>query len=161
MRPEVVQSSTDFYSFPASSVLILGEEDAEMADSVIYNFWLAEPGKTNGTGFTLKLDACARLIAGCQIKNMADTTSGYSTKNFTISGSHNETGPWETLVEDQLAFTSKEKPASLLSFTFDKPVEIQFIKFDLVSYWGSNGGALQYFAAILATSKKHQFILKW
>ena len=66
-----------------------------------------------------------------------------------------ENGPWETLVEDQLVDTTGGKAASLLNFTFDKPVKIQFLKFDLISYWGSLGGALQYFAAIPATSKKH------
>ena len=35
----------------------------------------------------------------------------------------------------------------VLNFTFEKAVEIQFIKFDLISYWGDWGGGLQYFAA--------------
>ena len=151
----MVQSSTDFYSFPASSVLILGEEDAEMANSVIYNFWLAENGKTTGQGFTLKLDDCARLIVGCKIKN---TGNGWATKAFRVSGAMNKNGPWETLVEDQLVDTSNDKAASLLNFAFEKPVEIQFLKFDLISYWGDLGGGLQYFAAIPATSKNHQSV---
>ena len=66
------------------------------------------------------------------------------------------TGPWETLVEDELVNTSWGERASLLNFTFDEPVEIQFIKFDLISYWGTYGGGLQYFAAIAASSKEHQ-----
>ena len=69
----------------------------------------------------------------------------------------NENGPWKTLVEDQLIDT-RFKAASLLNFTFDQPVEIQFLKFDLVSYWG-DGGGLQYFAAIPATRKKYQFCM--
>ena len=64
-----------------------------------------------------------------------------------------ENGPWVTLVEDQLSDTSNGQPASLLSFTLEEVVEIQFIKFDLISYWGTDGGGLQYFAAIPATSK--------
>ena len=48
------------------------------------------------------------------------------------------------------------KPASLLNFTFEQPVEIQFLKFDLVSFWGAGGG-LQYFAPILA-SKQHKIV---
>ena len=71
----------------------------------------------------------------------------------------NENGPWETLVEDQLVDT-RGIAASLLDFTFDKPVEIQFIKFDLISYWGPYGGGLQYFAAIPATSKTNNSIYK-
>ena len=58
-------------------------------------------------------------------------------------------------MEDKLANTWG-RAASLLDFTFEEPVEIQFLKFDLISYWGIYGGGLQYFAAVLAKSKKHQ-----
>ena len=70
-----------------------------------------------------------------------------------MSGSLNEKGPWQTLVEDELADT-RHKPAALLNFTFENPVEIKFLKFELVSFWGTGaeaGGGLQYFAAIPAT----------
>ena len=40
----------------------------------------------------------------------------------------------------------------MLNFTFERPVEIQFMKFDLISFWG-DGGGLQYFAAIPASGK--------
>ena len=33
---------------------------------------------------------------------------------------------------------------TLLNFTFDQPAEVQFLKFDLVSFWGTLEG-LQYF----------------
>merc|ERR1712192_312558 len=49
-------------------------------------------------------------------------------------------------------FSGGKRPASLLNFTFEEAVEIQFLKFDLISYWGGSGGGLQYFAAIPATS---------
>ena len=109
----------------------------------------------------IKVDTCPRLIAGCQLKNKGkgDETelSGYwATREFRVSGSLDENGPWKTLVEDELE-DSRDKTASLLNFTFEKPVEIQFIRFDLVSFWGT-GGALQYFAAIPATSKKRQSV---
>ena len=128
----------------------------------MYNHWLAESKKTTGQGFTLKVDDCARLIAGCQIKNIG---KGYfyhrATKEFQVSGSMNESGPWETLVADELVDTSRGEAASLLNFTFNEPVEIQFIKFDLISYWGANGGGLQYFAPIPATSKQqHSSMIK-
>ena len=165
MQPWVVQSTQVSSDYPASNVLILGETD-EWSSSVSlgvsgkYNFWLAKYRKTSGQGFTLRLDDCARLIAGCQIKNKGKgLRSGYSTKAFKVKGSMNENGPWETLVEDQLAYTSNWEVASLLDFTFEKPVEIQFLKFDLISYWEwGSGGGLQYFAAIPGTSKKHQSV---
>ena len=45
---------------------------------------------------------------------------------------------------------TRDKPASILNFTFEKPVKVQFLKFDLISYWGKWGGGIQYFAAIPA-----------
>ena len=158
MRPEVVQSTARAsYYYPASNVLILGEEDAWSGGKA--NYWLAESGKTTGQGFTLRLDACPRLIAGIQIMNLGKGSNyGRATKAFRVSGSMNEYGPWETLVEDQLPYKRGEA-ASLLNFTFDKPVEIQFLNFELVSYWGDYGGGLQYFAAIPA--KKHQSAMQW
>ena len=158
LKPEVVQA-TAHSSNPiqsASNVHILGEEDASIDGKP--NYWVAEMVKTTGQGFTLKVDNCKRLIGGCQIKNKGQGYANYyATKEFRVSGSINENGPWETLVEDQLVDT-RHSPAPLVNFTFEEPVEIQFIKFDLISYWGTNAGGLQYFAAIPATSKKHKFV---
>ena len=151
----MVQSTAWSSNYPASNVLILGQRDAWINDKT--NFWLAERGKTAGQGFTLKLGDCAR-IAGCQIKNLG---KGYlrnmATKGFKISGSKKETDPWEILVEDELIDTSGGQHAALLSFTFEEPVEIQFIKFELVSYWGEGGGGLRYFAAIPATCEQSKY----
>ena len=138
----------------ARNVLILGEVDAWQSPSNgLTNFWVAERGKTTGQGFTLRVDTCKRLIAGCQIKNMGNWPDGQATKDFRVLGSMNENGPWDLLVVDQLADT-RDKVTSVLNFTFTKPVEIQFLKFELISYWGDWGGGLQYFAAIPATSKE-------
>ena len=68
-----------------------------------------------------------------------------------MGSSLNENGPWETLLQDQLVdttFSGANRPATLVNFTFDRAVEIQFLKFELISFWGSSGGGLQYFAAI-------------
>ena len=136
-------------NYPASSVLILGEED-ELMDNVKYNYWLAEEGKTTGQGFTVKVDYCARWVAGCQIKNKGKGANpNWATKAFKIYGAKNESGPWKTLLEEELIDTTWDK-ASLINFTFDEAVEVLYLRFDLVSYWG-NGGGLQYFAAILTT----------
>ena len=158
LKPDVVESTAQNSAvYPASSVLILGEEDTWDNDK--YNFWLAEIGKTAGQGFTLKLDNCARMIAGCQIKNKGRGKYAPlgATKQFKVLGSMDVKGPWKILVEDELIDTTGNKPASLLNFTFEQPVEIQFIMFELVSYWGAGGG-LQYFAPI-PTASKHKFLL--
>ena len=68
-----------------------------------------------------------------------------------MSGSLNKEGPWEILVKDRLNF-SRSETVQLLNFTFVKPVEIQFLRFELMSYWGPHGGGLQYFGAIPAPS---------
>ena len=151
LKPEVVHSTAISNLYPASNVRILGEEDVKLD-----NFWLAEERKTTGQGFTMKVDSCARMIAGFQIKNLGKgINSHYSTKDFKVSGSKNEGRTWENLLEDQLVDT-RSKAASLLNFTFEKPVEIKYLRFQLISYWGNFGGGLQYFAAIPATSKQHQ-----
>ena len=138
---------------------LLGETDGWANGKT--NYWAAELGKTTRQGFTMKLDDCVRLIAGVQIKNLGKGVYGvFATKDFKISGWINKNGPWKNLVVDQLPDT-RFKAASLLNFTFDEPVGIQFLKFDLVSYWGTEGGGLQYFDATPATSKKHQSIVKW
>ena len=116
MVQSIAHSSGDF---PASNVLILGQEDVDVNGKC--NYWLAEYQKTAGQGFTLKLDNCARMIAGCQIKNKnkgKGSNSHWATKGFKISGSKKETGPWEILVEDELNDT-RGKPATLLNFTFE------------------------------------------
>ena len=152
LNPEVVQSTELHSNYQSSNVLILGEDGQPGNDKS--NFWLAERAKTIGQGFTMKVDDCARMIAGFQIKNLGNGSSVYATKHYKISGSMNETGPWETLVEYQLVDTTGGKTAPLLEFTFQELVEIQFIRFDLITYWGFGGG-LQYFAAIPAKSRKH------
>jgi len=157
LKPEVVQSTS--YSqrlWPASNVLKLGE-DYFPNDTTRPNFWVAnfESNKssqeftltTEHQGFTLRLDACSRMITGCQIKNTGNGRHGWATKGFKVSGAKNENGPWQTLVEDDLVNTSGTESASLLNFTFDNPVQIKFLKFEVVSFW-RNGAALQYFAAV-------------
>ena len=104
----------------------------------------------------MRLDYCKRIIVGCQIKNIGKggggTSNEWATDEFRVSGSVNETGPWKTLMEAHLADT-RGVNAPLVNFTFVEPLEIQYIKFELVSYWGDYGDGLQYFAAIPATSK--------
>ena len=100
----------------------------------------------------MKVDNCSRLIAGFRIKNKGNgARNNWATKDFLVSGK-NQTGSWQNLTEAQLSDT-RAKPAPLLNFTFDKPYLVQFLKFDLVSFWGVKGGGLQYFAPIPATGK--------
>ena len=155
LKPEVVRSTALGYGYQAANVFILGEKDEYWGENR-YNFWLAESRKTTGQGFTIKVDTCERNIAGFQIKNKGQGASaGIATKDFRVSGSRTENGPWETLWEDQMIDTKDTSgiPPILLNFTFKDPVTIKYIKFDMISYWGPYGGGLQFFAAIPATSR--------
>ena len=167
LQPRVVQSTEhSFGQFPASSVLILAEEDSYLPlANGKRNYWLAENRKTTWQGFIMRVDRrssymqiCKRMITGIQIKNTRNGEARtYGTNKFQVSGSENETGPWKTLVQDHLDDpTNSSGPIPLVNFTFEEPVQIQYLKFDLISYWGAGGGGLQYFAAIPATSKYWQ-----
>ena len=104
LKPEVVESTSYDCRFLASSVLILAEEDKYKGlPNGVSNYWLARDKTTTGQGFTIKVDNCARAIAGCQIKNKGKGSDPHrATKEFAVSGSLNKNGPWKTLVRDQL-----------------------------------------------------------
>jgi len=153
LKPEVVQETSKGYGFQAKNVFILGERDAYWGENR-YIYWLAGSKNQTGEGFTIKVDTCKRKIAGFQIKNKGQgTDAGIATKDFRVSGSISKDGPWETLWEDQLIDTKDTtgiRPV-LLNFTFEEVVEIQFMEFELLSYWGPFRGGLQYFFPIPAT----------
>ena len=138
------------HRFTADKVLVLGDVDNDG------NYWLAERGKTEGEGFIMKIHSCERMIAGFFIKNRGNGDNrSWLSKQFRVSGSLSDSGPWEKLVEAELIDT-RHKPPALLNFTFDQPLRIQFLKFDLISYWSSSsneGGGLQYFFPILSEGK--------
>ena len=120
--------------------------------------WLAEKEKKKkrkgkeDQGFTMKVDNCSRLIAGFRIKNKGKgEMNNWATKDFLVSGK-NKTGSWQILTKARLNDT-RYKPAPLLNFTLAKPYLLQLLKFDLISFWGNQGGGLQYFAPIPATGK--------
>ena len=152
----MVNSTDHTDSHQANNILCFGEEDAHPNNKP--NYWLAERNKREGQGFTMKVDNCSRLIAGFRIKNKGNgARNNWATKDFLVSGK-NQTGSWQNLTEAQLSDT-RAKPAPLLNFTFDKPQLVQFLKFELISFWGDQGGGLQYFAPIPATGKhKHDNI---
>merc|ERR1712110_129076 len=155
---EVVQSTSfnsDYY--PGSSVLILGDEDARIDNQHEFNYWLAKREETTGQGFTMKVDSwispgAPRWVGGVRIKNLRKATRDMTTREFRTSGATDLTGPWQTLLEGELVDTTGDEAASLLNFSFEKPIQIQYLRFELVSYWGTLGGGLQYFAPIPATT---------
>ena len=145
LNPEVVWSTALASIYPASSVLVGPQDEGFFWENQTRNYWLAERDQTQGQGFIIKVDSCVRSVAGFHIKNKGGGLDGlWVTKAFRISGSLSQSGSWENLFEAELKDT-RRKTASLLNFTFDEPAKIQFLKFDLISFWGSSGGGIQYF----------------
>ena len=125
----------------------LEDEDIQFTSNSTSNHWIAK-SKYTGHGFTLKVDSCKRWISGFWIKNIgARTSTKLATRAFSVYGSSHGNSSWEKLVEAELDDT-REVKAELLNFTFNEAKEIQFLRFDLISLWGSYGG-LQYFSPIL------------
>ena len=79
LKPEVVQS-TDFSPlYSAKSIFVLSGDKTD--------YWLAKHRKTEGQGFTMQVDHCARVVLGCQIKNLGKgVNNGRITREFRVSG---------------------------------------------------------------------------
>ena len=78
LKPEVVEGTAFSPLYTASSIFVLSGQT---------NYWLAKHGKTTGQGFTMKVDSCARIIVGCQIKNLGKgVNSGRISREFRVSG---------------------------------------------------------------------------
>jgi len=113
-------------------------------------YWQAENGKTSGQGFIVKLGSCKQTIAGIQIQNTNKHPNGpmMGTKKFRISGSLSEQGPWgDTLLEEELEDNRRLSGNPILTFYFRLPVTLQFLRFELVEFFGIGGG-LQYFSPV-------------
>ena len=118
------------------------------------NYWLAKNQYT-GHGFTIKLSDCKMSIVGVRVKNIAHVPGGIgrptrATRGFRVSGVLRDSGPWEPLLEEEFQDPMPEgAPApTIQTLHFKEAVEVQFLKFDLDSYWGTTGGGLDYFSVI-------------
>ena len=156
LRPEVVWDSRTISrkAYNASNVLTLANKDicCNVGGTHASNYWLANGGSKNlSEGLVMRVHSCKRWIAGFRIKNKGvGSDVHFSTRAFSVSGSLNADGPWVVLVEAELEDTVGGKEAQLHTFLFDEPKEIQFLKFDVISYWGNAGAGLQYFFPKLA-----------
>ena len=132
--------------FPASNILTLDADDewsGQQTDPA--NYWLAEDGKTGEEqGFIMYL-GCSKTVRGVSLKNTHN--AGFrvrSTKKFRILGSATNSGPWQELLVADLDFEASSPPLQRLIFA--NSAVVSFIKFELLEYYGSLGGGLQYFA---------------
>jgi len=145
MKPELV-SGTQLNEFPAHNVLTLGEERRGRR-----NYWLAEKGKTSGQGFVVKLGSCESTVAGIRIQNTKHPNGPMmGTKKFRIYGSLSEQGPWgERILEEEMEDGRRVSgnPPPIHTFYFRLPVTFQYLRFELVEFFGMGGG-LQYFSPV-------------
>ena len=152
LQPEVVWDSrtSSRKEYNASNLLTLSNRDIYEHGKHRANYWLANGGLHN-QGFIMKVHSCKRWIAGFRIQNKGlGSDSNWATKKFGVSSSQNADGPWTALVEAELEEPEDQKEAELHTFLFDEAKEIQFLKFDVISYWGDAGAGLQYFSPTLA-----------
>ena len=68
------------------------------------------------------------------------------TKGFKVYLSLQAEGPWTQVLEKELEDPlSMPDPLPLMNYPIS-PTFARFVKFEIVSFWGTNGGGLQYFA---------------
>ena len=111
-------------------------------DKTISRNW-KPPNHHQGHSFTLKLAKCKMNLAGVSIKNCNHYRA---TENFTIFGILEDGGPWEQLLKgrfDNPLLAGAPAPI-LKTFFFKEAVDLQFLRFDLDSFWGGAGGGLNY-----------------
>ena len=97
-------------------------------------------------------------LAGVRVKNVAHVPRGFTqptraTRSFRVSGVLRDSGPWEQLLEEEFENPMPYgAPApTLQTLYFKEAVEVQFLRFDLDSYWGDFGGGLAYFSVIMVS----------
>ena len=102
------------------------------------NEWRAD--EITGQGFVLRIRGCKRNIIGLRIRNAAQP---WSSKGFKVMGALEYSGPWINLVEEELIETN-----ATLTFHFNQPIEVQFLRFELLSHYSQMGGGLNFLSPI-------------
>ena len=127
--------------FPASAVFSLGD-DAAVGNKKV-NFWLAAHGKAGPEeGFTLDL-GCVKWAIGVRLKNTHNRRyRNRGTKKFKLLGSSKSgtDGPWQTILEENLEDPRKQNPPPVKKLHLEKALDVRFLKFQLLEFWGSGGG---------------------
>ena len=149
-------------------------DEKEVSTQQEANFWLAEKEITDGQGFVMKVANSKRKIVGVKIRNTFNAGKGlWAAKGFQIEGSllkepdtlsHQargtnptwtpeilkEAGSWTVLLRGTLKTKSQgQLKPPLETFFFEATTELRYLWFHLLSFYGGQGGGLQYFAPIL------------
>ena len=105
--------------------------------------WLVDEENTGNQGFVLRTRGCKRKITGFRIQNAAVPRA---TKSFRVSGASEFNGGWNNLLGGNL-----EENTLGVTFHLNQPVEVRFVKFEVLSSHSGRGGGLQSFT--LTTGK--------
>ena len=92
---------------------------------------------------------CSTTVWGVSLRNTHNSYArDRSTKKFRVLGSATDNGPWEELLVADLEDSRLQNPPPVQQLMFANPAVMSFIKFELLEYWGNEGGGLQYFVPI-------------
>ena len=137
-QPEVLESTSFDYRFPASNIFKLEEEATQ-------NYWLAKHNSLDNQGFTLDLH-CSTKLTGINVKNTHNSKSkDRATRRFVLEGRRSTSDSWSTLLEKELEDSRQQTSPPVQHFQLEEPREVRYLRFQLKEYWGAGGG-LQYFA---------------
>ena len=98
-------------------------------------------------------------LAGIRIKNTVNREySNRAARMFRLSGLQKGDSRWRWVQLLQAEFedplSDGAPPPELETFYFNEVVQLQLLKFDLDSFWGTLGGGLDFFAVITASGIK-------
>ena len=105
--------------------------------------WLTKGKSTGDQGFVLRIRGCKRTITGIRIQNAAKPSA---TKTFRVMGASEINGDWNNLLEADL-----EENSEFATFHMIQPVELRFVRFELLSSHRGEVAGLQSFS--LTTGK--------
>ena len=113
-------------------------------ETALKNYWLGPDNKP--ASFLLKL-GCGRTVNMIELVNTHNgKLKDRSMKEFKVSLSMTEKGPWEEVVHRKLRDSRNHTdPLPVQVFSFNGR-NAKFLKFDMLSFYGKGGG-LQYFAS--------------
>jgi hypothetical protein len=90
---------------------------------------------------TIELSHLPAFITRIYLKNTHNSHGkDRATKKFRLLVSLSADGPWTALLERSLEDSRQEASPPVLELLLDQPIEVRFLKFELLEFWGKGGG---------------------
>ena len=171
LQPEILWGTSLNTKYPAKNILV---DEAIFNNKTHANYWLAHKRQLAGQGFVMKVGNSKRKIVGISIRNSYHTGEyPWATKEFELEGSLLKeperegqrsqdanllwtpdvlkAGNWSVLLTETLEGINMNP--SLENFFFEATTELRYLWFHLRSYYGSQGGGLNYLGPILQSGE--------